>query len=99
MYANNEIGTVQPITELAAITNAHGTQFHTDAVQSVGKIPVAVDNLQVNLLSLSGKQFTAPKAISALRVRRGSRLTPTATGGRQERNRRAGTENVPGIVG
>lgn len=99
MLANNEIGTVQPVADLAAACRAQGALLHTDAVQAVGRIPVSVKQLGVDLLSLSGHKFAGPIGIGALWIRRGVRLVSQATGGRQERNRRAGTENVPAIVG
>lgn len=99
MHANNEVGTVQPIAELAQIARSHGAVFHTDAVQSVGKIPVNVKALGVDLLSLSAHKFYGPKGAGALWIRRGTRVTSILTGGKHERNRRAGTENVPAIAG
>lgn len=99
MHANNEIGTVQPIQELAAIAHRRGALFHTDAVQSTGKIPFSVKALGVDLVSVSAHKLNGPKGAGALWIRRGARLMPYLTGGRQERSRRAGTENVPGIVG
>lgn len=99
MHANNEIGTVQPIGTLAGLARERGALFHTDAVQSAGKIPVDVKALGVDLLSMAGHKMYGPKGTGALWIRRGVRLLPFQTGGRQERNRRAGTENVPALVG
>ena len=99
MHANNEIGTIQPIAELSAIAHERGALMHTDAVQSAGKIPVDVRALGVDLLSLSAHKFNGPKGAGALWIKRGTRLQPILTGGKHERNRRAGTENVPAIVG
>jgi cysteine desulfurase len=99
MHANNEIGTIQPIAEFAKLAHARGALFHTDAVQSVAKIPVDVRALGIDLLSLSAHKFNGPKGAGALWIKRGTRLTAHMTGGKHERNRRAGTENVPAIVG
>jgi cysteine desulfurase len=99
MHANNEIGTIQPIAALAAIAHEHGALMHTDAVQSVGKIGVDVRALGVDLLSLSAHKFNGPKGAGVLWIKRGTRMQPIVTGGKHERNRRAGTENVPAIAG
>jgi cysteine desulfurase len=99
MHANNEVGTIQPVAALAAVAHEHGALMHTDAVQSAGKVPLSVRDLGVDLLSISGHKFYGPKGTGALWVRRGARLVQQMTGGRQERNRRAGTENVPALVG
>jgi cysteine desulfurase len=99
MHANNEIGTIQPIGELATMAHARGALLHTDAVQTAGKIPVDVRALGVDLLSLSAHKFNGPKGAGALWIKRGTRMQPMVTGGKHERNRRAGTENVPAIAG
>lgn len=99
MHANNEVGTLQPIAELAAVAKAHGALFHTDAVQTVGKVPVTPLALGVDLLSLSAHKFGGPKGAGALWIRPGTKLQPLLFGGRQERSRRAGTENVAAIAG
>ncbi|MEI8120928.1 MAG: cysteine desulfurase NifS [bacterium] len=99
MWANNETGVIFPIDEIARMVKAAGGVFHTDAVQAVGKLPIDVRNIPVDMLSISGHKLHAPKGIGVLFVRRGTRLQPFMLGGHQEDNRRAGTENVPYIVG
>ena len=99
MLANNEIGTIQPIKELAAIAHAHKAVFHTDGVQAVGHIPVDVKELGVDLLSLSGHKFHGPRGTGVLYVKKGTPILPLIHGGGQEKNRRSGTENVAGVVG
>ena len=99
MFANNEIGTIEPIKELAEITKAHGALFHTDAVQAFGQVPIDVNELKIDMLSASGHKLNGPKGIGFLYIRTGVKIRSFVHGGAQERSRRAGTENVPGIVG
>jgi cysteine desulfurase len=99
MYANNEIGTIQPIAEIGRIVKERGIMFHTDAVQAAGKLPLRVKDLGVDFMSLSGHKIYGPKGIGVVYIRRGAFIRPIITGGHHESNRRAGTENVPGIVG
>lgn len=99
MFANNEIGTIQPIQEIGAIAKKHGVLFHTDAVQAFGQVPINVDELNIDMLSSSGHKICGPKGIGFLYIRKGVKIRSFVHGGAQERKRRAGTENVPGIVG
>lgn len=99
MYANNEVGTIQPIAEFGARCRAHTVPFHTDAVQAVGRLNLRVDDLHVDALSASAHKFYGPKGVGVLYLRNGTPFMPLITGGSHERGRRAGTENVPGIVG
>lgn len=99
MFANNEIGTIQPIEEIGAIAKEHGVLFHTDAVQAYGQLPINVEKLQIDMLSASGHKLNGPKGIGFLYIRKGLKLRSFVHGGAQERSRRAGTENVTGIVG
>lgn len=99
MFANNEIGTIQPIKEIGEIAKEHGILFHTDAVQAYGQLPIHVDEYHIDMLSASGHKLNGPKGIGFLYIRKGLKLRSLIHGGAQERSRRAGTENVPGIVG
>jgi cysteine desulfurase len=99
MWGNNETGNLFPVAEIGKIAKKHNVRFHTDAVQAVGKVPVDVQSAGVDLLVISGHKIGAPKGVGAIYIRRGTRMTPLLQGGHQERNRRAGTHNVAGIVG
>lgn len=99
MFANNEIGTIEPVKEIGAIAKKHGILFHTDAVQAFGHVPINVDECNIDMLSASGHKLNGPKGIGFLYIRKGVKILSLIHGGAQERRRRAGTENVPGIVG
>ena len=99
MFANNEIGTIEPIAEIGEIAKEHGVLFHTDAVQAYAQVPINVDEMHVDMLSASGHKLNGPKGIGFLYIRKGVKIRSFVHGGAQERSRRAGTENIPGIVG
>lgn len=99
MFANNEIGTIEPVAEIGRIAHEHGVLFHTDAVQAFGQVPINVDEMNIDMLSSSGHKLNGPKGIGFLYIRKGVKIRSFIHGGAQERKRRAGTENVPGIVG
>ncbi len=99
MFANNEIGTIQPVREIGEIAHERGILFHTDAVQAYGQLPIDVDELHIDMLSASGHKLNGPKGVGFLYIRKGVKIRSFVHGGQQERARRAGTENVPGIVG
>ena len=99
MFANNEIGTIQPIKEIGAIAKEHGILFHTDSVQAFGQVPINVDEMNIDMLSSSGHKLNGPKGIGFLYIRKGVKIKSFIHGGAQERHRRAGTENVTGIIG
>ncbi|HWQ43878.1 MAG TPA: cysteine desulfurase NifS [Desulfosporosinus sp.] len=99
MHANNEVGSIQPIAEIGKLAKEHGITFHVDAVQSFGKLPINVDEMNIDLLTVSSHKIYGPKGVGALYVRKGIRITPLIHGGGQEKKRRSGTENTPGIIG
>lgn len=99
MFANNEIGTIQPIKEIGQLAHEHGILFHTDAVQAYGQVPIDVEDMNIDMLSASGHKLNGPKGIGFLYIRKGVKIRSFVHGGAQERSRRAGTENVPGIIG
>ncbi len=99
MTANNEIGTIEPIKEIGRIAHEHGIKFHTDAVQAIGSVKIDVEDMNIDMLSMSGHKFYGPKGVGALYIRKGTNVTRMNDGGHQERDKRSGTENVPGIIG
>ncbi len=99
MMANNEIGTIEPVKEIGRIAHEHGIKFHTDAVQAIGSVKIDVEDMNVDMLSMSGHKFYGPKGVGAIYIRKGTNVTRMNDGGHQEKDKRSGTENVPGIIG